>query len=124
MATPTDPERPTLGQILDLCLRRIYPPDIYGPHPDYWTEHLVRQVAWLLHYSSMNWKERFCRDALINRRELRHVIKAEAERPGEDRKMAGFRYDQYDETMAAFNKVTLALGELYDLLRSDRYPRT
>ena len=85
MATPTDPEMPTLGQILDLGLRRDYPPDIYGTHPDYWTEHLVREVFWLLEWCIMVWKNRFCRDALIERRELRHVIRAEAERPGEDK---------------------------------------
>ena len=124
MATPTDPERPTLGQILDLGLRRDYPPDIYGTHPDYWTEHLVWQVFWLLDWCIMVWKNRLCRQVRLTRPELRRAIKAEAERPGEDRKMAGFRYDQYEETMAAFNKVRGALGELYDLLRSDRYPRT
>ena len=116
MATPTDPERQTLGQLLDQGLGRIYPPDIYGTHPDYWTEHLVERVFWLLEWCIMHWKNRLCRKVGLTRGELRRAIKAEVERPGEDRKMPGFRYDQYDETMAAFNKVRVALRELLDLL--------
>ncbi len=114
-------EELTIGQCIDLHLRREYPTNIYGANPDYLTMHLVRQVCWLLDWSIMVWKNRLCRQVGLNRRELRHAIKAEAKRPGEDRKMAGFRYDQYDETMAAFNKVHRALVELCALLK--RYPQ-
>lgn len=71
-----------------------------------------------------NWKIRFIEAAgLKDKRDLRLAIYDEVKAPGKNRKMAGFRYDQYDETFQKFKKVIDAISELMVFLDSGPYPK-